>query len=288
MAAGDIAPVPGLDLTTLLNTFLGKSGSTTGSTSNTSTTSSNISDAGVQEMLKEILEGNGGIKTIANAEKSAGLYNSSSGTLLTNDLLTSAAAKVAVAKAGTTTTSSGTTAGTTKQDPQLNPLKAGIGLAGVSLLDNILKGSGSGGIADLFKSGASGIGSLLNGATGGSIIQGSSPDTGGNVQGIGGAYLGAGAQGPGTDDGAGGLNPNIATPNQLDNQALQGAANSTLPNVDDWTNGFGASTTQIPISALFPESGGGTGTYNDYGGGSDTSTSPDNSDDETDSGPDLP
>lgn len=284
MAAGDIAPVPGLDLTTLLNTFLGKSGSTTGSTSSTSTTSSNISDAGVQEMLKEILEGNGGIKTIANAEKSAGLYNSSSGTLLTNDLLTSAAAKVAVAKAGTTTTTSGNTAGTTKQDPQLNPLKAGIGLAGVSLLDNILKGSGSGGIADLFKSGASGIGSLLTGAMGGAgYIQGSSDTTGGNVQGIGGAYTGAGAQGPGTDDDAGGLNPDIATPNQLD---AASAANSTLPNVDDWTNGFGASTTQIPITALFPETGGGTGTYNDYGGGSDSSSS--DSSDEDDSGPDLP
>lgn len=161
MAAGDIAKQDTLgDISSLVGLFTGKSSKTDQSQS----TKQNITAAGMQEMLDQILQGNGGIASIMNAEKSAGLYGGSTATLLTNNLATQAAAKLAAAKAGTTTVGSTNT----KADPALNPLKTAGAAAAISLLGK--SGITAGSVLDLIKSGGSAVSGLLGqGAT-------SSPD----------------------------------------------------------------------------------------------------------------
>lgn len=69
-----------------------------------STTSESISQDGMNAMLQNILGSTNGLASVAGAEHSAGLYNSSVNTQLTNDLLTRAAGQVAQANKTTTTT----------------------------------------------------------------------------------------------------------------------------------------------------------------------------------------
>lgn len=230
-----IAEKSSSDILDLIGLITGKSGSTSGSKTNTSTqtTKANISDAGIKEMIDQILAGPGGISSIANAEHSAGLYGGSTATLLTNNLVTQTAAKLAAAQAGTTTTNSGTETSQTsnKTDPTINPLKAGGALLAGSVLNNILQGAGVGGlggaagsIADLLKSGGSGLAGLLKGVTG--------------------------SDGTGVDPGNAGYNAAQDT----------GLVNSTNP-TDSISPGvgqfldYGPATTTIPISSLFPSSG---------------------------------
>lgn len=73
-------------------------------TGKSSTTSESISPEGQQAMLTQLLSGTNGLASVAGAEHSAGLYNSSTNTQLTNDLLTRASAQVAQANKTTTTT----------------------------------------------------------------------------------------------------------------------------------------------------------------------------------------
>jgi len=72
--------------------------------STTTSTSSNISMEGTQELINSILRSNQGLASVAQGQKTAGLYNSSVNQQLINDLITSTSAKVAAAQAGTTTT----------------------------------------------------------------------------------------------------------------------------------------------------------------------------------------
>lgn len=83
----------------LLNLYSSARGSTSSSTSQ-----SNISDAGVNQILQQILSGTNGLAAISSGQKSAGAYNSSTNQMLTNDLLSRTAGEVAKLKAGTTTT----------------------------------------------------------------------------------------------------------------------------------------------------------------------------------------
>ena len=83
----------------LLNLYSSARGSTSSSTSQ-----SNISDAGVNQILQQILGGTNGLAAISSGQKSAGAYNSSTNQMLTNDLLSRTAGEVAKLKAGTTTT----------------------------------------------------------------------------------------------------------------------------------------------------------------------------------------
>lgn len=111
MAATPIQPVnTAQNLNALLQLIQGGTTLVKGSSS-TTTSKSNISDAGVSELLKQMLSGTQGLGAVAGAQKSAGLYNSSTNTMLTNDLLSRAAAETEVKRAGTTTT--------TKQNPQI-------------------------------------------------------------------------------------------------------------------------------------------------------------------------
>lgn len=70
----------------------------------TSSTTSNLTDAGVQAQINNILGSNQGLAAVAGAQHSAGFYNSTVNTQLVNDLLTRTAAQVQAQKAGSTTT----------------------------------------------------------------------------------------------------------------------------------------------------------------------------------------
>lgn len=74
----------------------------TKSKGSTTTTSGNISQAGVDSMIQQILGSTQGLAAVTGQQKVAGLYNSSTNKLLSNDLITSAAGKVAALQAGTT------------------------------------------------------------------------------------------------------------------------------------------------------------------------------------------
>lgn len=72
----------------------------------TTTNSTNLSQAGVTQQINDILQSTSGLAAVAGAQKSSGLYNSSTNTLLTNDLLSRAASQVAAKNATTTQTTS--------------------------------------------------------------------------------------------------------------------------------------------------------------------------------------
>lgn len=98
MAAQPMAADGGLsDITNLLN--LVKDQKTT------NTSSTNISKEGVTQQINDILQGTNGLAAVAGAQKTAGLYNGSTNTLLTNDLLARASVQVAAKNATTTQTS---------------------------------------------------------------------------------------------------------------------------------------------------------------------------------------
>lgn len=75
----------------------------------TQTTQGNITQAGVDRLLEQILSGKGGVKDISGAVRGAGLYNSSTELQLQNDLAARAAGEVEARRAGTTTTTETTT-----------------------------------------------------------------------------------------------------------------------------------------------------------------------------------
>lgn len=70
----------------------------------TSSTSTNLTQAGVQAQINNILSSNQGLAAVAGAQHSAGFYNSTVNTQLVNDLLTQAAAQVEANNATKTTT----------------------------------------------------------------------------------------------------------------------------------------------------------------------------------------
>lgn len=84
--------------------------STSGGT-NTTTTSTSTSQAAVDATVKAILEGTNGLASVSSGQRTAGLYGSSTNQLLTNDLVTRAAAEGA--KLNSTTTQTAVTAPTT-------------------------------------------------------------------------------------------------------------------------------------------------------------------------------
>src|ERR1700742_329805 len=90
-------------LPSTLDSFFGK----------TTTQNSSVSAAGQSALLQQILSGTSGLASVAGGQHAAGLYNSSTNELLTNDLLTRAAGQVNEQNKQTTTV----------QQPQLNPLK---------------------------------------------------------------------------------------------------------------------------------------------------------------------
>ena len=125
MAAAD-------QLVGLMNLIKGVQGSNTQSTTTTSggqsTQQTQLSDAAVQEQIKRILSGSGGVKDIGNSARRAGLYNSTSEELLLGNLYATAANQGEIARAPIVTTSAPQTKVTNAETPG-----AGIGAVAATI-----------------------------------------------------------------------------------------------------------------------------------------------------------
>lgn len=102
----------------------------------TETTATNMSMEGLDAVLRQILESNQGLASVARGQRQAGLYNTTANTLLTNDLITRASGEVAKINAPTTRTTSG------RSDREEAPIGIGSALqaiAGGTLLNKALK-----------------------------------------------------------------------------------------------------------------------------------------------------
>jgi hypothetical protein len=131
----------------LAQLFLGKTTSTSGTTQ---TTSETVSQDKTAALIKQIMEGTSGLSAVSSGQKAAGLYNSSTNQLLTNDLMARAAAQVAALSSTKTTQTSGTTQ---KVAPQVNPTSALGGIALLQLLPKDIKDQ----IKNVWKDGIPGI-----------------------------------------------------------------------------------------------------------------------------------
>lgn len=93
----------------LLQLFTGAPDKTVKSSGGTQTQQTQLSQEAVNALLKGLMEGTSGrpgLAAVAAGQKAPGLYNSTSRTLLTNDLMSRAAGEVAKASAPTVTTTS--------------------------------------------------------------------------------------------------------------------------------------------------------------------------------------
>lgn len=100
MATPTIQPVDTLgQVNNILGLIKGLKGSTT-----TQTTSSNLTNEGAMGLINQVLQSTQGLASVAQGQKSAGMYNSTVNQQLINDLLTQTASKVASQQQGTTTT----------------------------------------------------------------------------------------------------------------------------------------------------------------------------------------
>lgn len=95
-------------LTSLLDLFTGKKTNEV-SSGGEETKQTMFSKEAMDALLKGLMEGNSGLATVASGQKTPGLYNSTSRTLMVNDLLARSAAEVAKASAPTVTSRSGGT-----------------------------------------------------------------------------------------------------------------------------------------------------------------------------------
>ena len=99
-------------LTELLKLFTGNSGgsnTTTTTSGKTGTRQTMISPEIATQMLQNALESNQGLAAVAQGQSSAGLYNSTTNKLLTNDLLARLTANIAEKAAPTVESISPTT-----------------------------------------------------------------------------------------------------------------------------------------------------------------------------------
>lgn len=149
MATGKIDTVDNSGLVNLASLFLGKNTNTSfgGSTSTKQTTSEEVSPEAVNTIVKQMLEGTQGLAAVAQGQKTAGLYNSSTNQLLVNDLLSRTAGVAAAANKKTTVdnTMADNRTQTARTDPQVSP-QLGLGLLGAAQLL-----SASGGVSGITK-----------------------------------------------------------------------------------------------------------------------------------------
>ena len=111
----------------LLQSFSSKTGTTTTS-GGSSTKQTVLSQEAMNAMLKSALEGNSGLADVVNSQNKSGLYNSTTNSMLTNDLLSRLTAQVATAGAPTTTTTT-----PTKSTTVTPAAVSGIGAAGTAV-----------------------------------------------------------------------------------------------------------------------------------------------------------
>lgn len=120
-----------------------------------------ISDAGIQRIINQMLAGPGGVKDISGAARGAGLFNSSTEALMRNDLATRVAGEAAKQSAKTVTTTDpvATTTNTTiAPTGGISPLQGLLGVGGLKLAGSLLGGSSAGAAS----SGAGSITGALN------------------------------------------------------------------------------------------------------------------------------
>ena len=100
-------------------------------------TSSNISKEGMQSLINQILGGSQGLATIAQGQKAAGLYGSTTNQMLQNDLITQTSQKLAAAQAGTTQVSKTSPPISSQNLMQMLTLFAGTKLLGPTVKKGI-------------------------------------------------------------------------------------------------------------------------------------------------------
>lgn len=168
---------------------------TTTKSSGTKTTQTNVSDAGVQQLLQGILAGPGGVKSIGGAARRSGLYSSSTEDMLLGDLYARAANQAELARSPTTTRETGMQTAVT---PGLGMGSLGTVIGGGMLLNSLFGGA----------TGKEGLAGLLGGGGTGGAGLGGLGETLSGLFGGGGGAAGAGASGlsaAGTAGGIGGL-----------------------------------------------------------------------------------
>lgn len=125
--------------------------STTKTSGGTQTQQTNLSDDAVQEQIKRILAGSGGVRDIGNSARKTGLYNSTSEDLLLGNLYATAANQGEIARAPIVSTSTGQTSTTSTPGAGIGSTAGLIG--GAALLNKVLSSDVVGnGISSLFDS----------------------------------------------------------------------------------------------------------------------------------------
>lgn len=152
-------------LMNLLNGINGQSQTTT-SSGGSQTTQTQLSDAAVQEQIKRILAGSGGVRDIGGSARRSGLYNSTSEDLLLGNLYATAANQGEIARAPTVTTTAPQTQTTTSEGAGLGQTAALIG--GAAALNAVLnsqtaKNAGNS-LLDLIGLGGDGSGTNIGGS----------------------------------------------------------------------------------------------------------------------------
>jgi len=165
---GKIDTVDNSGLVNLASLFLGKNTNTSfgGSTSTKQTTSEEVSPDAVNAIVKQMLEGTQGLAAVAQGQKTAGLYNSSTNQLLVNDLLSRTAGVAAAANKKTVVdnTTADNRTQTAKTDPQVSP-QLGLGLLGAAQLLSASGGLGAVGKLLGIKTAADAVGSKSTAGT---------------------------------------------------------------------------------------------------------------------------
>lgn len=144
----------------------------------TQTQQTQLSPDAVNALIQQMLESNQGLAAVSSGQRSAGLYNSSVNTQLTNDLLSRVAGQTALASAPTVTTRTPTT--TTNQTPgilgNVNPLLAAVALP-------VIKGAAE----KISNGGGDVLSSIFGGATDSVVFKGGSKNAAKSVYDIFGA-----------------------------------------------------------------------------------------------------
>lgn len=220
----------------LISKIMGGSSSTT----TTGSTQSNISQAGVDRLVQQILAGRGGVRDISGAARGAGLFNSSTEAQMLNDLAARTAGEVEARRAGTTTTQ---TSETTTPGMDIGNLGLGLGalMLGRPLIERALgltgdtaaTAAGNALPANLSVAPGAAIGGqALGDLTGLSLATSVSP----NFAGLGGNIL----QGAGSLAGAGSGAAGLASDLGLELGVGQGASSAILNTGLDTIPGVGS------------------------------------------------
>lgn len=152
-------------LMSLINGLKGSS-STTKTSGGTSTQQTNVSDQGVDQLIKQILSGSGGVKTIGSRARSSGLYNSTSEDLLLGNLYSTAANQAELARSPTVTTTAPQTQTTTGSKASAGDLATGLG--GAFLASQALN-IGAKALAPAVDAGSNYVSDLLSGLFGNNV-----------------------------------------------------------------------------------------------------------------------